>query len=222
MIAVLLAVLGFALVIQFRNVSADPTLATARQEDLVRILSDLQAREQRLRTDIAQLEESQRQLTSGVAGGRAALEEARRRADELGILAGSLPAIGPGLHVTFRGNTDQIKARTVLDAVQELRGAGAEAMQITGADGGAVRVVASTYFLDGEGGINVGGRLLTAPYTIAVIGDPDTMQTALNIAGGVVELVHQGGGTVTMEQSSRVAVTALHGGTAPRYARPVS
>jgi len=221
MIAVLLAGLGFTLVVQLRNVSGDPTLATARQEDLVRILSDLQAREQRLNADIAQLEDSQRQLTSGVEGSRAALDEARRRADELGILAGSLPATGPGLLVRFDGNTDQVKARAVLDAVQELRGAGAEAMQISGVDGAAVRVVNSTYFLDGPGGIRVDGTQLTAPYTIAVIGDPETMRTALNIPGGVAELVGQAGGTVTMDDVPAVAVTARHGGTTLQYARPV-
>jgi uncharacterized protein YlxW (UPF0749 family) len=221
MIAVLLAGLGFTLVVQLRNVSEDPTLATARQEDLVRILSDLQAREQRLNADIAQLEDSQRQLASGVEGSRAALDEARRRADELGILAGSLPATGPGLLVRFDGNVDQVKARAVLDAVQELRGAGAEAMQISGVDGAAVRVVNSTYFLDGPGGIRVDGTQLTAPYTIAVIGDPETMRTALNIPGGVAELVGQAGGTVTMDDVPAVAVTARHGGTTLQYARPV-
>ena len=221
MIAVLLAALGFAIAVQFRNVSGDPTLAAARQEDLVRILSDLQAREQRLNADIGQLEESRRQLGSGIAGGQAALAEATRRADELGILAGSLEATGPGLLVRFRGNTDQIKARTVLDAVQELRGAGAEAMQISGADGSAVRIVASTYFLDGTGGIDVDGRLLAGPYMISVIGDPETMRTALNIPGGVVELVGQAGGTVTTDEVSVVDVTAKHTDQTLQYARPV-
>lgn len=222
MILVLLAALGFTLVVQLRNASDDPSLSAARQEDLVRILSDLQAREQRLRADITQLEESKRQLESGVAGSQAALEEATRRADELGILAGTLPASGPGLLVRFAGNTDQVKARAVLDAVQELRGAGAEAMQISGVDGHAVRVVASTYFLDGDGGIDVDGTLLRAPYTIAVIGDPQTMRTALNIPGGVAELVGQAGGTVTMNEVRAVAVTARHIDNTLQYARPVA
>jgi uncharacterized protein YlxW (UPF0749 family) len=222
MIAVLLAGLGFTLVVQLRNVSDDPTLAAARQEDLVRILSDLQSREQRLQADIAQLEDSQRQLASGVQGGQAALEEATRRADELGILAGSLPATGPGLLVRFEGNTDQVKANAVLDAVQELRGAGAEAMQISGIEGDAVRIVASTYFLDAAGGINVDGKLLSSPYTVSVIGDPQTMRTALTIPGGVVELVGQSGGTVTMDEVKAVEVTAKHPVSTLQYARPVS
>ncbi|TDC69318.1 hypothetical protein E1193_30630, partial [Micromonospora sp. KC606] len=91
MIAVLLALLGFTLVVQLKTTSTDPTLAATRQEDLVRIYSDLDSREKRLQQDIEALEESQRQLRSGEQGRQAALEEARRRADELGILAGTLP-----------------------------------------------------------------------------------------------------------------------------------
>lgn len=222
MIGLLLTLLGFAIAVQFKTVSTDPTLAAARQEDLVRILSDLEAREQRLRADIADLEDSQRQLSSGAQGRQAALEEASRRADDLGILAGTLPARGPGLHVHFQGTPDAVAASDILDAVQELRGAGAEAMQIAGGDGAAVRIVASTYFLDVAGGINVDGRPVTGPYTLRVIGDPETMRTALHIAGGVVESVTKDGGTVTDEQMAVVEVSALREPSAMQYARPVS
>lgn len=222
-IAVLLALLGFSLVVQVKSISTDSSLATTRQEDLVRILSDLEAQEERLRQEIAELEESQRQLTSGVAGRQAALEEATRQADELGILAGTLPATGPGLAVRFASDGGKpLRASTILDAVQELRGAGAEAMQITGANGVTVRVVASTAFLDVEGGLSAGGKRLTAPYTIAVIGEPNTMRTALNIPGGVVASVRGDGGNVTIEERAVVDVSALAVPVELRHARPVS
>ena len=64
MIGLLLGLLGFALVVQLRSHS-DPQLASARPEDLVRILSDLDARENRLRSEITSLEDNQRQLQSG-------------------------------------------------------------------------------------------------------------------------------------------------------------
>src|SRR5206468_12312488 len=83
-IGLLLGLLGFALVVQLRSNASDPELATARPEDLVRILSDLEARQDRLRQEISQLQDSQRQLASGVQGREAALQEARRRADDLG------------------------------------------------------------------------------------------------------------------------------------------
>ncbi|MER7457721.1 DUF881 domain-containing protein [Micromonospora sp. NPDC126480] len=224
MIAVLLALLGFTLVEQLRTTSDDPTTSAARQEDLVRILYDLNAREVRLRQDIAALEESQRQLRSGEQGRAAALEEATRRADELGILAGTLPATGPGLSVRFEpGGGKPVRAIRVLDAVQELRGAGAEAMQISGGDRATVRIIASTFFLDGENGsLVVDGRRLTGPYTITVIGDPATMRTALNIPGGVVATVAGDGGTVIVEDREVAEVSALHAPIKLEHARPVS
>ncbi|MFI7606466.1 DUF881 domain-containing protein [Micromonospora sp. NPDC049366] len=223
MIAALLALLGFTLVVQLKTTSADPTLGATRQEDLVRILSDLDARENRLRQDIAALEESQRQLRSGEQGRQAALEEATRRADELGILAGTLPAKGPGLSVRFTAGTKPISAMRVLDAVQELRGAGAEAMQISAGDRATVRIIASTYFLDGENdSLVVDGRRLMGPYTITVIGDPSTMRTALNIPGGVVASVQNDGGNVIVEDREVAEVSALHAPIKLEHARPVS
>ncbi|SCG38761.1 DUF881 domain-containing protein [Micromonospora humi] len=223
MIGVLLALLGFTLVVQLKTTSTDPTLAATREEDLVRISSDLDSRERRLRQDIEALEESQRQLRSGAQGRQAALQEATRRADELGILAGTLPAVGPGLEVRFSGSGKAMSSTRILDAVQELRGAGAEAMQIQGADGTAVRVIASTYFVDASGGgLVVDGRRLGGPFTILVIGDPATMRTALNIPGGVVSTVRNNGGNVTSEDREVVEVSQLHAPIKLDHARPVS
>lgn len=223
MIVALLVLLGFTLVVQLKTTSKDPTLAATRQEDLVRILSDLDARESRLQQDIRALEDSQRQLQSGEQGRQAALDEATRRADELGILAGTLPAVGPGLTVQFDSGAKPITANRVLDAVQELRGAGAEAMQISGGDRATVRIIASTYFLDGDNGsLVVEGRRLTGPYTITVIGDPATMRTALNIPGGVVASVRGGGGNVTFGEREVAEVSALHVPIKLEHARPVS
>ncbi len=220
MIGVLIGLLGFGLVVQLKSNSADPTLSTARPEDLVRILSDLDAREQRLRQEIANLEETQRQLQSGAQGRQAALDEARKRADELGILAGTLPAEGPGIVATFSPSGRPIRAEAILDAVEELRGAGAEAMQISGPGSTSVRIVASTAFVDADGGILAGGQRLSAPYTITVIGEPQTMRTALNIPGGVVETVTTDGGSLTIGEPAVVRVTALHPQGVLRYAVP--
>ncbi|MFF5055078.1 DUF881 domain-containing protein [Micromonospora sp. NPDC000663] len=223
MIVALLALLGFTLVVQLKTTSTDPTLGATRQEDLVRILSDLDARESRLQQDIRALEDSQRQLASGEQGRQAALDEATRRADELGILAGTLPAVGPGLTVQFTSGGKRISADQVLDAVQELRGAGAEAMQISGGDRATVRIIASTFFLDGENGsLVVEGRRLVAPFTITVIGDPATMRTALNIPGGVVASVRGDGGNVTFGEREVAEVSALHAPIKLEHARPVS
>ena len=225
LIAVLLAVLGFALVVQLRSTDGDSELASARLEDLVRIQSDLNARAQRLDEEIANLQGTRDQLASGAEGRAAALEQARRRADELGILAGTLPATGEGLAITlYPGPAGKpIRAATVLDTVEELRGAGAEAMQVAGRDGTTVRIVASTYFSDGGGGrVMVDGVELAAPYRLVVIGPAQTMRTALTIPGGVADAVGRDDGNVIVDEPGTVRVDTLHREEDLRYARPAS
>jgi uncharacterized protein YlxW (UPF0749 family) len=220
-IGLLIGLLGFAFVVQLRSNSTDEQLSADRPEDLVRILSDLDARKDRLSQEINTLQNTQQQLAAGSQSRQAALAEASRRADELGILAGTLPAQGPGLRVEFRAAAKSIQASDVLDAVEELRGAGAEAMQISGTGNVLVRIVASSSFVDGNGGsLIVDGTSLSGPFTITVIGDPQTMQIALNIPSGVVDTVHNHGGNVTITSASTVEVSALHPVTNPRYAQP--
>ncbi|MFI1988885.1 DUF881 domain-containing protein [Actinoplanes sp. NPDC020271] len=219
LIWVLLALLGFTLVVQLRSNDADSGLSTMRQEDLVQILSDLEARDSRLNTDIESLERTRQQLTSGVEGRQAALEEAGKRSQELGLLAGTIAGRGPGLDIVL----DKVKASDVLNTVQELRGSGGEVMQISGSDGSAVRIVASTYFVDAAGGgIIADGDRLSGPFRLLVIGSPETMRTALQIPGGVVASVKSDGGSVTMDSQAMVEVTAVRKATALQYARPVS
>jgi uncharacterized protein YlxW (UPF0749 family) len=220
-IGLLVGLLAFALVVQVRNNSRDSQLSTARQDDLVRILSDLTAREQRQRAEITRLEQTRSQLSSGAQGREAALAEARKRADELGILAGTLAAQGPGLRIRLVPGVRGLHAATVLEAVEELRGSGAEAMQISGGDGHAVRIVASTSFVDGATGLIMDGQPVAAPYTVDAIGPPQTMRTALTIPGGVVDSVQHDGGTVSVDEPGNVRVDALHTGGELRYARPV-
>ena len=221
-IGLLLVLLGFAFVIQLRSNSTDEQLSTARPEDLVRILSDLDARKDRLSQEISQLRTTQQQLAAGSQGRAAALDAAAKRARDLGVLAGTLPAQGPGIQFRFVSGTQPLKAALILDAVEELRDAGAEAMEIDGGNGVAVRIVASSWFVDADSGIEVDGHTLSGPWWLTAIGDPPTMQTALNIPGGVVDNVHSAGGTVIVNQPGTVRISALHQTGSPRYAQPAS
>jgi uncharacterized protein YlxW (UPF0749 family) len=222
-IALLVGLLGFGLIAQVKSNANESTLANDRPDDLVRILSDLDSRKDRLSTEIANLQDTVRQLSSGAAGRQAALDAAAKRADELGILAGTLPAQGPGLRITLQPQAGhQMDASVVLNTVEELRGAGAEAMQITGTGGPGVRVVASTSFVDSDNGVTMGDQTLGGSLVVSVIGDPQTMQTAMSIPGGVVDTVRGAGGTVQIDQPAVVLVTLLHQAAPLRYAHPVS
>ncbi len=234
-VATLVALLGFAAAVQVRSNASDAgVLASARQEDLVAILDDLSSRSARLRQELTSLNSTRDRLTSGRNTDAAALAEARRRTQVLGILAGTVAAQGPGITLTINDSEGKIGPEVLLDALEELRDAGAEAVQIEGsasadsADGSGstsgpvVRVVASTSFVDGgdAGGVVVDGTVLRAPYRFRVIGDPATLAAALGIPGGVLDNVEQRGGHAVVTRGEDVRVTVLRSLQRPRYARP--
>ena len=220
-VAALLGLLGFGAAVQVRSTQDDGLLASARQEDLVRILDDLSGRSDRLRAETAALTAARERLTSGSDREEAALQEVRRRTQVLGVLAGTVAARGPGLVLTLDDPSGEVGADDLLDALEELRDAGAEAVQVEGAQGpGPVRVVAATWFLQRDGGVEVDGRLLRQPYVYRIVGDPATLGAALAIPGGVTDSVEQQGGTVRVERPAEVVVGALRALERPRYARP--
>jgi uncharacterized protein YlxW (UPF0749 family) len=215
LIGVLTLLLGFAFAVQVRSVGDDELLAGAREEDLVRILDDVNAREERLREQITDQRSALQQLSSSDSQSATALEEARRRAEAIGILNGTIAARGPGLTMTIRDPEKSVRVADILDAIQELRGAGAETMQIDG-----VRVGVSTAVTGDPGGLMIDGRPITAPYEFLVIGSPQDMETAMNIPGGVVQRITGRGGSVPIVQSEEVVVDALRPLDTPQYAAP--
>jgi uncharacterized protein YlxW (UPF0749 family) len=204
-VGLLFVLLGFLVVAAVRGNDEETFLDVTRSEDLVRVLDDLSARQARLEAEARRLEVSRDRLLEGNSG--QALEEIQRRADGLAILAGTVPATGPGIVVTFRDpDASAVDGSLLLDAVQELRDAGAEAMQI-----GDVRVVVSTWFGDERGRVVVDGQPVESPYVLRAIGDPDTMATALEIPGGVADTVRTAGGSTWLPRTRW---------TSPRSPRP--
>jgi uncharacterized protein YlxW (UPF0749 family) len=217
LIGVLTLLLGFAIAVQVRSTGSGEDLAGAREEDLVSILDTLDAREELLRAQIAEQRTALGDLNNDDSQSEAALEAAREQTEALGILNGTVAAEGPGLVMTIRDPEGELRVADLLDAVQELRGAGAETMQIDD-----VRVGVSTAVTGQPGDLRVDGAPVASPYEILVIGSPQDLQTAMNIPGGVVDRVGRQGGTVDIVESDRVVVDALRPLDAPQYAQPDS
>jgi len=110
----------------------------------------------------------------------------------------------------------KVTAPVLLDAIEELRDAGAEAIQV-----GEVRVVASSYFGQSGSVLEIDGTRLMEPYTILAIGDAQTMASAMEIPGGLSVNVRRLGASITIIQENELTVGALHTLREPRYARPV-
>lgn len=215
LIALLLALLGFALVTQVRLAQGE-SLSTLRQDDLVRLLDDVTRRGEQLEAERAALLAERAELLTGEDSRRVAEEAAAQRALVQGILAGTVPVEGPGVTVSVRDPGATVRALTLVNMLQELRNAGAEAVEVSG-----VRLVASSWFADAENGVIVDGTLVTPPYSWIAVGDPQTLAVALDIPGGALAAVRNAGGSATVVQEDLVQVTALASTSAPRFATPV-
>ncbi|MEU1543059.1 DUF881 domain-containing protein [Actinacidiphila glaucinigra] len=213
-VALLLFVLGLGLAIQVRSTSDTSALRGARQEDLVRILDELDNRSQRLGDERRRLEEQRTELENSSDQAEEARRQTEQKAEQLGVLAGTVAVEGPGITLTVNDPQGGVEADMLLDALQELRAAGAEAIQIND-----VRVVADTYFTQGSGGVQIDGHKVSAPYRFKVIGNPQDLEPALNIPGGVVQTLEKEQATADVARSEKIVVDALRPSEQPDYAQ---
>ena len=215
-VAVLLASLGFAAVVQVRLTRSDDDFTGARRSDLVQLLDSLSGAADRAQQQIDELQQVRRDLLDTSARRQAALEEGRERLGALQVLAGTVPAVGPGVTVTIEDPASAVGAPALLNGINEMRDAGAEAIEIND----SVRVVASTSVADTGNGVMADGTALRAPYVLDAIGASHTLAEAVRFPGGLTDEVEQVGGTVTVSEADSVEVDALHTPVAPEYSQP--
>ena len=224
-LAILLClVLGIAIVTQVRQTESGDSLDTARPADLLVLLDSLQQREAALNTEVADLQRTLAALQTSGTNDQAAIENARARLAALSILIGTVAATGPGVILTIDDTAPGVSPETMLDVINELRAAGAEAMEIRDAGsasgGPSIRVGVDTWVVGTAGALIVDGATMSPPYSILAIGDPPTLAAAMNIPGGAMDSVERVGGTMTVQQEDTVNVTALRQPKPRQYAQP--
>jgi uncharacterized protein YlxW (UPF0749 family) len=201
LIAILLFIFGLLITITIKKVDEPIPLTNARESELVQLLTDLNRQNDQLAEEIAQQNSVLNSLESG--SNQEANQAAVNRANALGVLAGTKTVSGPGLIMTLTGDKGAVNAFTLLDAVQELRDAGSLAIQMN-----TVRIVTNTWFVDTVGGISVSGKVLNPPIVIKVIGDPQTLETAMLIPGGFQQTVLANGGSIEIQKNNNVQIDA--------------
>jgi uncharacterized protein YlxW (UPF0749 family) len=103
----------------------------------------------------------------------------------------------------------------IVAVVNELWAAGAETIAVNGQ-----RVTATTGLSQVGGTVVVNLQRLNGPFDIAAIGDPATLEGALNIRGGLVEGLRALGLTVTIARRDPITVSPFKGSINFEFARP--
>jgi len=219
-LAVLLClVLGIAIVTQVRQNESGDSLETARPADLLVLLDSLRQREATLSTEVADLQNTLNALQASGNTDQAAIESAQARLAALSILAGAVGATGPGVTVKIEDPGPGVAPEVMLDVINELRAAGAEAVEINDARQ-SVRVGVDTWVTGSAGALTIDSKPFSPPYSILAIGDPPTLAAAMNIPGGAEDSVKRVGGRMSVQQADRIEVTTLRQPKPHQYAQP--
>lgn len=218
-VALILFLTALLVVLTLRSQAAQPSYSNLRRTELIQLLDNLSAETRRLESDIRGLQTTRDELASGAEGAEAARAEANRRLDELQIIAGTVPVHGPGVRITIQDSQDKVSPELLLDALEELRDAGAEVIEIND----LIRVTTSTWLgLDSRGRVIADDQVVTDPILLDVIGDPATLEAGARFRGGLVSEVEGArvGGSVTIEQMSRINIDSVVAVTENEFARP--
>lgn len=215
-VAVVLALVGYGVVVQVRATDVDSDYDTLRQQDLIDVLNGLAGTSQRAQAEIDRLTRTRGELLDESSARGAALQEARDEVDTLTVLAGLVPVTGPGIRITVTERSGEARLSSMLDLVQELRTVGAEAIQLNG----DVRVVAQTAFEDVEGGLLVDGTLVEQPYVVDVIGDPGVLAGAVEFPLGPRAQLEDDGATLEVTELASLDIEAVREPGEAEYAVP--
>jgi uncharacterized protein YlxW (UPF0749 family) len=217
LVALSIGVIGFLVAAQLGTTRrGTETLAAESESDLTRIFSSLNEESAALRDEISQLRLELAALQSSAERDRLARDAAQRQLTDLQILAGVVPARGPGVAVRIADPNGVFEFELLLDLVQELRDAGAEAIAVNGR-----RVGGTTAFSTRGKAVTVDGQEVAQPYEVLAIGDPATMEVGLKIPGGAIDTLDALDGTkVGVERRSDVRVPALEHPPDFKSARP--
>ncbi len=223
-LGILFLVTGFLAVAQWRAgrpLRAQVELPTQRVEQLAALLKQQAEARRALEEEVDVLTQRVAAYQRALAEGRGAAETMAQEFSQLRLILGLTAVEGPGVVVRLQtGDVPgvlpvQMRAADLAGLVNELWSAGAEAVAVNG-----VRVLASTGFRDHADDILVGEAAMRPPFVIAAIGEPLTLQTALNLRGGFVEGLQAIGLRVAVRQQQRIRLEPHRSRLQFRYARP--
>lgn len=205
--------LGFALASQVISQRSDP-LDSLSQEDLVVLLEELTSKEEALRSERATLLSELADLENKATQRQAALDAATKARELAEINAALVPVEGPGVVMSVVDSAKSLTTTHFVMTLGELRNAGAEAVALNG-----IRLTMRSSFSSDANGVYLDGTPIATPYRWEVIGEPETIATALEIQAGSAAQMRAKGADVTIRREEKITIHAVAQAIEPQWAK---
>lgn len=231
-IAFICIILGFMISIQFKSVKRNFSLVSKqfqRADELQLELKKEQEKNENLYKQLLQYEKDlnayQKEAAQRSDYANALLDQLKRAE----ILAGLTDVEGQGVIITLNDSklkndssnqVDEnyfiIHDEDILMVINELADAGAEAISLNDE-----RLIATSEIRCAGATVSVNNNRHSTPFIIKAIGDPDTLEAALNLRGGVRDILGQWGIEFNVKKSNKILVPRYNGVINFKYAVPV-
>ncbi|AEM79004.1 DUF881 domain-containing protein [Thermoanaerobacter wiegelii] len=226
-VALVSIVLGIMLSTQFKIVKKSGVVTVQRAEELAAQLKELQSEKDALLKQINDLEAKINAYEDSASKNSVITHTLKNDVEKYKELAGLTDLQGPGVIVTINDSKQAVPPgqdpnlflvhdEDLLRVVNELRAAGAEAISLNDQ-----RLIATSEIRCVGPTVNVNSVRFSAPYVIKAIGDPDTLEAALKLKGGVVDTLATWGIEVNIKKSDNILIKKYDGVIKFRYAKPL-
>lgn len=217
--------LGLMLTLQFRNVqNYGGILSVQRAQELASELKSARAQRDALQQRVKEYENRIQEYEESAAEVSVVAEGMRRDLERARLLAGLTDVEGPGVVVTLTEvqpghefNVFYVHYDKLLKVLNELNAAGAEAISIN-----EQRVIATTEIRLAGSHININYQRFAPPFIFKAIGDPQTLEAALKLKGGIAEELEYYGISVSIKKEQDIFVPRYSKVLEFKYAEPVT
>lgn len=204
-ITIICVLLGIMLALQYKSINYNQSMASFENKRLDELKDDLikmQEQKNSLQDRLKELEKENQTYAKVKAGDSAAAQQIQDNLSKARIFGGLESVKGKGIIVTLDNNAFiQVEDYDILNVVNELRAAGAQAISVNDE-----RVVAMTEIREAGQHIMINGRPFNAPFIIKAISDPNNLERSLTLIGGVVEGLEDVQLNVSIKKADEVVI----------------
>lgn len=223
-VAFVCMILGLMLATQFKNVQkVGGNVSLQRTQELTGEVQKLKQENEKMESQIKEYNQKIWEYENAAKGDGSISQAIYDELDRMRMLAGVVDLEGPGVVVTvdtFTLNSEgqfisNVNYEDLLKLVNELNAAGAEALAIN-----EERVISTTEIRNAGDYIVINTNRHSVPFEIKAIGNPDTLEAALRLLGGVADELSQVL-DINIERENNIHIPKYERSIEFNYAKPV-
>lgn len=199
---------------------------TQKTSEILNELNAVKAEKERLVEEIERLEDQLDKIQNSASEENAVIKSLTDELNRFKAFSGMTKVAGTGIMVTLDNPPKDLNLgleknlaydyKMMLDLINELNSAGAEAISIN-----EQRMVNNTEVRLAGNQVNVNTLPISPPFVIKAIGNSETLDSAINIRFGIVQSIQESGYYVEVKRLENLEIPAFNGSVTFRYANTV-